>query len=394
VWAYSRHPIQTEAVSKRINMRRDEADRAFDCVVVGAGVNGLAAARAVARTGARTALLEQFSLHHARGSSHGDSRSFRHYAAPDWMELWREAESLWRELEEETGSELLRRVGVLAHGSDLRTERDSLVSLGVPATPVDANEVRNRFGIRLPSTGDTYLDPTSGFILAARAREAFATSCRTHGVTIIEGAKVTSLKPSPRAITLPTTQHGTFTADIAIITAGAWARDLLAPVGIRLPVYISHETVAYFGTAERAALPVIIDYSTSDSMTGQGIYALPSPSLGLKVAAHHSGVRGEDVPSTTEPDARLVERLTRWVGERFPQVAATPHRIETCLYTVAPDEQLLLFRDEHVVVGSACSGHAFKFAPATGQHLASLALAGPSGAAQVAVKRSWAASTG
>jgi sarcosine oxidase len=321
-------------------------------------------------------LLEQFSLHHAHGSSHGDSRSIRHYPTPDWMALWREAETLWRELEEETGAELLRRVGVLAHGSDLRAERDSLVGLGVPAKAIDADEVRDRFGIRLPSTGDTYFDPTSGFILAARAREALAASCNTHTVTIVEGAQVTGLQPSPQTVTLPTTRHGTFTADVTIITAGAWARDLLAPIGIKLPVYVSHETVAYFGTPERAPLPVIIDYSTSDSMTGQGIYALPSPSLGLKVAAHHSGVRSEDPGSTTEPDAGLVERLSQWVSERFPECAATPHRTETCLYTVAPEEQLLLFRDEHVVVGSACSGHAFKFAPATGEHLASLAIAG------------------
>jgi sarcosine oxidase len=363
-----------------VTARRDNDGRAFDCVVVGAGVNGLAAARAVARTGARTALLEQFSLHHTHGSSHGDSRSFRHYAAPEWMALWREAEPLWLELQEETGAKLLHRVGVLTHGSGLRAERDSLVSLGVPATLMDADEVRSRFGIRLPSSGDTYFDPTSGFILAARACEALAASCGTHGVTIIEEAAVTALKSSPDAVALSTSQHGTFTADVVIITAGAWARDLLAPIGIELPVYVSRETVAYFGMPERADLPVMIDYSTSDDMTGQGIYALPSPSRGLKVAAHHSGIRSDDLLSSAEPDARLVQRLSRWVSERLPQVTATPDSAETCLYTVAPDEQLLLFRDDRVVVGSACSGHAFKFAPATGQRLASLAVAGLPGA--------------
>jgi sarcosine oxidase len=367
-------------VPTRLNTRQDGGDRTFDCVVVGAGVNGLAAARAVARTGARTALLEQFSLLHAHGSSHGDSRSFRHYPAPEWMSLWREAQTRWRELEEETGSALLREVGLLAHGSDLRTERESLVSLGVPARPMDADEARDRFDIRLPSTGDTYFDPTAGFILAARARDALATSAVTRGVTIIEGAQVTRLDPSPRAVAMHTARHGTFTAGVAIVTAGAWTRKLLAPIGIQLPVYVSHETTAYFAAPEGAPLPVIVDYTTSDSTTGQGIYALPSPSLGLKVAAHHSGVRSEEIGSAPEPDAQLVQRLSRWVSERLPALAATPVRTETCLYTVAPDEQLLLFREGGVVVGSACSGHAFKFAPATGQRLARLAIGGAAGA--------------
>ena len=166
----------------------EHEQRAFDCVVVGAGVNGLATARALARAGARTALLEQFALHHTQGSSHGDSRSVRHYPAPAWMALWREAEPLWTELEEEAGVELLQRVGVFTHASELRSELEALVGLGVPAEAVDAVEAKRRFGLRLPDGGESYFDPTSGFILAARACEALSESCLNHGVTIIEGA--------------------------------------------------------------------------------------------------------------------------------------------------------------------------------------------------------------
>ena len=50
----------------------------------------------------------------------------------------------------------------------------------------------------------------------------------------------------------------------------------------------------------------------------------------------------------------------------FRRCTAAPVRTETCLHTVARDERLLLFREGHIVVGAACSGHAFKFAPATG----------------------------
>jgi sarcosine oxidase len=45
--------------------------------VVGAGVMGLAAARALAQLGDDVTVYEQFTLGHTRGSSHGTSRIFR-----------------------------------------------------------------------------------------------------------------------------------------------------------------------------------------------------------------------------------------------------------------------------------------------------------------------------
>ncbi|HEY1778505.1 MAG TPA: FAD-dependent oxidoreductase [Solirubrobacteraceae bacterium] len=349
-------------------------DHAFDCVVVGAGVNGLATAWALAKTGAKTALLEQFALHHPHGSSHGDSRSIRHYPAPEWMALWREAEALWTELGEEAGVELLQHVGVFTHARRLSSELEGLDRLGVPAEAVDTAEARRRFGIHLPEDGESYFDPTSGFILAARACEALAKSCLEHGVTIIEGAAVTGLEQSPHNVAVSTNVRGTFTAEVAVVTAGAWARTLLAPLGISLPVYISRETVAYFSVPDPLDVPVIIDYTAADAVTGQGIYSLPSPSLGLKVAAHHGGVRSDEIPRSREPDVRVVERLARWLSERLPRLAGPTVKTETCLYTVTTDEEFVLRREGRVVVGSACSGHAFKFATATGQKLASLAL--------------------
>ena len=48
---------------------------------------------------------------------------------------------------------------------------------------------------------------------------------------------------------------------------------------------------------------------------------------------------------------------------------------ETCLYTNTADERFVLERQGRVVVGSACSGHGFKFAPIVGRTLAALARA-------------------
>ena len=69
-----------------------------------------------------------------------------------------------------------------------------------------------------------------------------------------------------------------------------------------------------------------------------------------------------------------MDRLTRWVAERYPEAEPAPHHAETCLYTNTDDERFVLERHGSIVVGSPCSGHGFKFASLIGRRLAELAL--------------------
>jgi glycine/D-amino acid oxidase-like deaminating enzyme len=81
------------------------AQKAFDLVVVGGGVVGSSTAWAAARAGARVCLLEQFSLLHDRGSSHGDGRIYRYgYAEDHYARMMHGGLRGWRELEELMGA--------------------------------------------------------------------------------------------------------------------------------------------------------------------------------------------------------------------------------------------------------------------------------------------------
>jgi sarcosine oxidase len=103
------------------------------------------------------------------------------------------------------------------------------------------------------------------------------------------------------------------------------------------------------------------------------MYSLHDPVHGLKAGAHHAGPEA-DPDTDTPPDPAIVERVVSWVRERFPDVEPEPVETQTCLYTTTADEHFVLERRGRVVVGSACSGHGFKFAPAIGRRLAALAL--------------------
>src|SRR5215510_6900491 len=91
-----------------------------EVAVIGAGVMGLATARALVRAGREVVVYEQFERGHARGSSHGRSRIFRlAYAEPQWVRLAQEALAGWWELEAETGEKLLELNGLIEIVSDL-----------------------------------------------------------------------------------------------------------------------------------------------------------------------------------------------------------------------------------------------------------------------------------
>jgi len=85
-----------------------------DVAVVGAGLNGLATAWALRRDGVDVVAYEQFELGHARGSSHGRTRIFRlAYPEEKWVRFAQDALDGWRELERQSGEELLLLNGLL-----------------------------------------------------------------------------------------------------------------------------------------------------------------------------------------------------------------------------------------------------------------------------------------
>ena len=93
----------------------------------------------------------------------------------------------------------------------------------------------------------------------------------------------------------------------------------------------------------------------------------------MKAAYHHGGQVGHpDSLSRTVSDrdvAQLRSALRRWI----PDLDSPPLYAETCMYTTTADETFILERRGRIVVGSPCSGHGFKFAPAIGERLAALA---------------------
>jgi sarcosine oxidase len=255
-----------------------------------------------------------------------------------------EAMAAWRELERRSGVELLVLNGIVELVPDITlASAQALAACEVEHRMIDAAEAR-AYGALLPDGWTALFQPEAGIIRADRARHAFL-----DGLRVETGTRVESLDDVD--------------ADVVVVTAGPWVRKLVPD----LPVTVTRETLAYFRGPE---LPAIVDLHETG---GHAMYALHDPVHGLKAGVHHSGAE-TDPDEVGVPDPALVERVAAWVAERLPDVDPEPIAAETCLYTTTADESFIVERRGRVVIGSACSGHGFKFAPLVGRRLAALAL--------------------
>jgi sarcosine oxidase len=347
-----------------------------DVVVIGAGAMGSATAWWLARRGRSVGLIEQFEQGHTRGSSHGASRIFRFaYADPRYVRMVQAALPLWRELEDDAEETLLEITGGVDHGVPALVEpvASAIAACGVAyerLTPAAAQErwpgMRFEGGVvRCPGAGRCLADAT----VRALQRRAAAM-----------GADV---RFSTGPATLTWTDDGVvvraaddvWAAPAAVVTAGAW---LPAVLGSRLPLpplRVSRERIQHFVPRQGSALPSSEWPSFIHHRPDAWRYGLVSPGEGIKVAEHMAGPvtnPADEPPGEADPVA--AERVRRYVVDWLPGLEPEPLHPATCLYTTTPTEEFLLERRGPVVIGSACSGHGFKFTPLVGRILADHAM--------------------
>jgi sarcosine oxidase len=308
--------------------------------VVGAGVMGCATAWALRERGVEPVVYEQFDdLDHVRGSSHGRTRIFRlAYPQDEWVRLAEEALGGWRDL----GGDVLDLHGLVELAPDAALTSAAALARAGAEHSFEHDEPR----VRVPDGWAALWQPAAGVVHADRARRAFL------GDTQVEcGTRV----DDPDEVD----------ADVVVLTVGAWIRGFAPDV----PVRVTRETVAFF-RHDGPPLPSVVELNES---SGHAMYALHDPDHGLKAGVHFGGA--ETDPDREEgPDEALVARVADWVAARFPQADPDPVAAQSCLYTSTADQSFVLERRGRVVIGSPCSGHGFKFAPAIGRRLAAMAL--------------------
>ena len=138
------------------------------------------------------------------------------------------------------------------------------------------------------------------------------------------------------------------------------------------PLRVTQESVFHFAPRDAHSWwPSLIHHHD-----GATVYGLETPSVGVKLAEHHTGpvVDPDTRDGMVDPGSR--ERVVQFVERWMPGLAPVPVDETTCLYTTTPTEDFVIDRVGPVVVASPCSGHGFKFSPLVGQMIADVVAGG------------------
>ncbi|XP_039174970.1 peroxisomal sarcosine oxidase [Crotalus tigris] len=367
--------------------------RPFDALVLGAGIQGSCAAYQLARRRLKTLLLDQFPLPHTRGSSHGQSRISRSaYPQDIYLALMAEAKRLWAQLEAEAGAQLHRPNLALVVGHpenpEFQSYRQTMERHCLPSNLLSPQQLAERFpGIHPYGEEMAMTDPTAGVLYASKALRAVQDLFQRHEGVLRDGEKVLQILPG--SVVTVKTDRGKYRAKRLVVTAGAWTNQLLAPLGLQLPLQPLRVRVCYLrakvpGPRGLPGLPPCF-LGVGLNRDDHHFYGLRTgeyPDL-IKVCYHHGSPVDPDNPDqhggVSAPVSDL-QHLQDFVSKYLPGLDPEPAVQEWCLYTNTPDGDFILDRHprfENIVIGAGFSGHGFKFAPVVGKILCELSLGEP-----------------
>ena len=355
-----------------------------DVLIIGTGAVGSAAMYYLAERGVNVVGLDRFPVAHDKGSSHGQTRIIRlaYFEHPNYVPLLRRSYELWKDLEEKSGNQLYSETGIIqigpADGEIVTGVKASAQEHNLEIENLTASDVTSRYpGFMVPEGMEAVFEKRAGFLKVEQSIKAYINLALNYGAELHTGVSVDNWKRISGNGIEVTTSRGAFSADNLIITAGAWAKDLLRPLNLNLTV--ARKPLFWFESDRtydiEAGCPAFF-YETPQG----SFYGFPSiDELGLKVAEHTSGDtvldplkvdRSLHKTDKAKIDGFIASHLSKMHNPRM-----TDHKI--CMYTRSEDEHFIVDSipgSPHVNFVAGLSGHGFKMASVLGEIMADLAI--------------------
>ncbi len=375
------------------------ASDSYDLIVVGLGAMGAAVTYHAAKLGLSVLGIDQYDPPHDLGSTKAETRITRLAVGegPQYLPFVKRSHEIWRELEAETGVELLHECGGIIiteqepvpgqRWEDFVTETDRIAQVGqIPFEVKEPAEVRVEHPwITVPDDRNAGFEPTAGLVMAERAVEVQLALAGQLGATLRVNELVETVEPHDESVAVRSAA-GTYEARNVVLATGPWFGELASSEHSD-QVTVSRQVVYWFEVDDLDAfttesIPFVMWIAQRDE---DYIGLFPMPPGGTPAVK----ILGEQFLETT--DARTVDRdvsqaeidtfYNVHVAPKFNGVTPNCIRTAVCLYTNTTDDHFLIDTDprsDRIIVMSPCSGHGFKHSTALGEAVAQQVAAGTS----------------
>ena len=373
----------------------------FDAIVIGLGAMGSAATYQLAKRGKTVLGIDQFAPPHHYGSTHGESRIIRKAVGEgeQYVPLALRSYELFREIEKETGSELLTITG----GLTLESRQSEAVMHGrhhfldqaihcaqkfnIRHEIFEPQDIRKRYPQFAITSERGYFEYDTGYLRPERCIEAQLSLAQSHGAIVQTGEKVISIAPRGNSEVSIQTDRALYAAEKVVVSAGPWISEFL-PIAYSQFFKVYRQVMYWFTVRNdfRAVfLPGQFPIFIWIFETGQtfGFYGFPSfDEKTIKLASEQYDV--VTLPNKAEQAVCEVEKqaaYSDYVKDRLPGLSDQCESAMSCLYTTTPDANFVIdFHPEcdRIIIASPCSGHGFKHSAAIGEVLAELVVDGVS----------------
>jgi monomeric sarcosine oxidase len=354
--------------------------KAYDFVIIGAGVFGAWTAHFLRHNGASVALLDAYGPANGRASSSGETRVIRMGYGPDELYTRWSMRSLpvWREFAARIGREIFQQTGVLWLSNDedayLKSVGRVLGLAGVEHEELKADEIARRWPqLRFHDVTCGVLEPASGLLMARTAVQLLVKELIESGVEYLPSAAEppsgAGKVPFIKTVTGDSMSAGTF-----IFCCGPWLPKIF-PDLLGERIFPTRQEVFFLGASagnmdfRPPKMPVWLH------RTHPGLpYALPDiEGRGFKIAFDLHGEKFDADSGMRTVAQTSIDTLRAYLRQYIPALENAPV-LETrvCQYENTWNGDFLVDRHpgfENVWIAGGGSGHGFKHGPALGEYL-------------------------
>lgn len=342
-----------------------------EVVIVGGGVTGLSAGWWLARSGVKVTVLDKFIVGWEASGRNGGGAS--HYASP----LFDEEQRLWPQMEELLGYPTEHQKGrILIAMTERQWEQYRFIAerhkrLNHPVELLDVKQVQEA----VPLAGDNCFGGIhykfGGHANPQRSVQAYAWALQDLGGKIIQHSPVTGFETAGGKVTAVKTANATYGCDAVVVAAGPQIPQLMAQLGIDVPLAAARAEMIITEPAPMMPLGGVDGHKIYGRQTLRGNLAYGG--------GPHEWLDTEATGPAARPSTPLARNLAKRLAELLPKAAhLNVIRSWAGIIENSPDGRPIIDRltsPDNVTVASM-SSVGFGLSPASGHAIRDLVIDG------------------